>query len=509
MPHFPVIICIDQGVFGLSQVRVRFAPSPTGSLHIGGARTALFNWLYARANAGSFILRIEDTDQKRSVEGSIEEIMRGLRWLGLQWDEGPDVGGDYGPYVQSERLEHYQKWAQWLIDNGKAYKDYSTSEELERAREIAQKTGGGKIAGYERLHRFLSEEERAKFEAERDSYVVRLAMPLEGQIVANDAIRGKISFDADNLSDIVLLKSDGFPTYHLAMAVDDHFMEISHVMRSDEWIASLPMHAYLYQAFGWDSPDWVHLPVILNPNGKGKLSKRNESFQDGKFMVLVKVYEYIEAGYQPEAVVNWLTNIGWNFGDDQEFFSVDETIQRFSLEKINPSSSALPFSKLHSLNGDHIRAMATDAFVDAIMPLLTDKYGAIERDVVAKIAPQVQERVNPLHEVVDMLAFLFVQPFQPPSVDDLIPKKMDADGTKNILQRSYATLAGLEAFDPETQETAMRALVEEMGVKVGQVFGTVRWATMAQKVSPPLFDATAALGQAETLKRIQQSIDQL
>jgi glutamyl-tRNA synthetase len=475
-------------------------------LHIGGARTALFNWLFARHHGGQFILRIEDTDQKRTVAGSLEGIMDGLRWLGLDWDEGPDVGGPYGPYIQSQRLAHYRQWAEWLVEQGKAYRCYATPQELERAKEIAEKTGG-KVAGYERLHRFLSAEERAKLAAERPEHVIRIKLPLEGKIKVQDAIRGAIEFDYAELSDIVLLKSDGFPTYHLAMAVDDHLMAISHVMRSDEWLPSLPVHQYLYDAFGWQAPVFVHLPVILNPNGKGKLSKRHEAFQDGKLKVLVQVADYIQAGYQPEAVVNWLTNIGWSFGDDREIFPVEETIKRFTLERINPAPSAMPFSKLENINGHYIRAMSPERFKAALRPVLVAAYGegAVTEEKLAKIAPHLQERVNPLGQAVEMTRFLFGESYVAPTEENLVPKGVEKAVIMAALGDCLQVLEGLpaEGFTAEAMQTPIRALLEKYGLKPIQLFGALRWAVTGQQVSPPLFESMEALGREATLARLR------
>jgi glutamyl-tRNA synthetase len=485
-------------------VRVRFAPSPTGSFHIGGARTALFNWMFARAHGGKFLLRIEDTDQGRSVKTSLQEHMDGLRWLGLQWDEGPEVGGDKGPYIQSERLELYQKWAHWLVEQGKAYKCYATEDELKRAREIAEKRGDGKIAGYERIYRFISATERARIEAERSDYVIRLAMPLEGEVVVHDAARGKISFPTEDLSDIVLLKSDGFPTYHLAMAVDDHFMEISHVMRAEEWLSSFPMHKVIYDAFGWEPPIFVHLP-IMTYQGK-KLSKRNPpQTPDGRLLPIF-VREFKEQGYLPQAVINWLANIGWSFGNDQEIFSIEEAIPRFSLEKISIPPTETPFSKLDHFNGHYIRQLSLADFIAAIRPFLEAAYGKLDEDRLAMIAPHLQIRVNPLTQAVEMAHFLFVDPFVPPRREDLIGKGMDADTTCRVLQKAYDILNGLPDFAAATQEAAIRGLVEELGMKAGQVFNPIRWATTNQKASPPLFESMEALGKATTLARIQAAI---
>ena len=349
-------------------VRVRFAPSPTGYLHIGGARTALFNWLFARRHGGQFILRIEDTDQKRTIPGAMEEQMAALRWLGLDWDEGPDVGGPYGPYIQSERVALYQEWAQWLLDHGHAYKCFATPEELAEMR--AEQKAKGLPLGYDRRYRDTPTAEVARLEAAGRDYVIRFRMPLEGKTVLHDAIRGPIEFDNSQLTDLVLLKADGFPTYHLANVIDDHFMHISHIMRADEWLNTGPLHVNIYAALGWQPPIYAHLPVVLSPSGKGKLSKRDQAFEDDGLQVLVQVGEFEKEGYLAEAVVNFLTNVGWSFGDDVEIFSTAEAIPRFALESISPAPTKLPFAKLEWLNGQYIQRMDTAALARAIKPFL-------------------------------------------------------------------------------------------------------------------------------------------
>ncbi|NJL95733.1 MAG: glutamate--tRNA ligase [Anaerolineae bacterium] len=486
-------------------VRVRFAPSPTGFLHIGGARTALLNWLFARHSGGSFILRIEDTDRNRLTAGAVEGLMDALRWLGLEWDEGPDKGGPHGPYVQSERKALYHAWANGLLEQGKAYKCWATPEELQRAREIAQKSRGGKIAGYERIYRFISDAERAQVQAERgDAYVIRFAMPLEGETVVHDRVRGKIVFDNADQSDTVLLKSDGFPTYHLAMAVDDHFMQISHVMRSDEWVPSLALHQQLYEAFGWPAPEWVHLPVILNPTGKGKLSKRKPPVDEKGNPIPVMVHEYRELGYLPEALVNFLTNIGYSFGDDREVFTVEETIGRFDLRRINPASGTFPMQKLIWLNGKYIADLTDEDFITRVTPFLQAAYGErFEAASLHAITPFIKERVNPLMQAVALIKFLYV--YDPSPAEELIMKKMDAAQTSTILERSHALLSTIEPFVHTATEPPMRDLVEALGFKPGQVFGTLRQAVTGQLVSPPLFESMEVMGKATSLQRLAEA----
>ena len=328
--------------------RVRFAPSPTGFLHLGSLRTALFDWLYARHTGGQFILRIEDTDQKRFNPDSMAAIARGLRWLGLDWDEGPDKGGPYAPYIQSERKEIYRQYADWLVENGKAYRCYTSEAELEELR--------ARGLGYDRRHRDLTPAQRAAFEAEGRPYVIRFAAPLEGKTVVHDVIRGDITVESASVLDPVLLKSDGMPTYHLAVVVDDRLMEITHVLRGEEWIPSAPLHQELFDAFGWPAPVFVHLPVILDPSGKGKMSKRKTVVDGHEFSPFV--HDYIDGGYLPDAMFNFLVNMGWSFDAEREIFARDEAIARFDVKDISPKASALPFAKLTWLNGMYIRQLS-------------------------------------------------------------------------------------------------------------------------------------------------------
>jgi glutamyl-tRNA synthetase len=475
------------------RVRVRFAPSPTGYLHIGGARTALFNWMFARSHGGDFILRIEDTDQKRTIADGEQDIKDGLRWLGLDWVEGPDVGGPHAPYHQSQRAELYREWAEWLIEGGFAYRCDCTPERLKEVRE--RQTAAGSKPGYDRRCRDRN------LSGDIGPHVVRFKMPLDGETTVRDVIRGDIVFRNAELEDLVLLKSDGMPTYHLANVVDDHFMEISHILRADEWIATAPLHRRLYSAFGWEMPAIAHLPVILSPSGKGKLSKRDQAFQDGQTKVLVQVREYAKAGYLREAVVNFLLNVGWSFGEDREVFPVEDALPRFRLEDINPAGSRLPFEKLDWLNGVYIRAMSHTELAARLKPFLLDAGLSVDDERLRLATPLVQERIKLLGEVVDMLGFLFrdtvsVRP------NDLVSGKISAADVAAALRAAHETLSGLADFSHEAQETAMRALAGQLGLKIGDFFGAVRVAVTGQKVSPPLFETMEIMGRDTALARI-------
>ena len=489
-------------------VRVRFAPSPTGAIHIGGVRTALFNWLFVRHHGGAFILRIEDTDRKRYTEGSVELITNGLRWLGLDWDEGPEVGGEYGPYFQSERTELYQQWAQWLVDHGHAYRCYCTSERLAEMRE--QQKANKERFGYDRRCRYLTDAEREHLHAESGGeYVVRFAMPLEGETTVPDMIRGDITFDNAQLQDLVLLKSDGYPTYHLANVIDDHFMEISHIMRAEEWISTAPVHKNLYDAFGWEMPNIAHLPVILNPSGKGKLSKRSAGFSHDGVKVPVLLHEFREGGYLPEAIINFLTNIGWSFGEDREVFPVAETIARFDLGRVNPAGGAFPIEKLDWLNGVYFRDMDDETLAQMLKPELEKAGYEVEVETLLKAMAIIKERIKHLGDVVTVAGFFFADDFTPPTREALIQRKMDVESTKAALEAALATIEALPDYNAESLETALRGLIGDLDIKAGQLLGSLREATTALKQSPPIFDTMNILGREKVIARIKLAIAQL
>lgn len=483
-------------------VRVRFAPSPTGSLHIGGLRTALFNWLFARHYNGKFILRIEDTDQKRFDPNALHTLVEALRWAGLDWDEGPEVGGDFGPYVQSERLASYGKWATWLIEHGHAYKCFCTSERLERVNREKQERK--EQPGYDRFCRNLTPAEITEREAQNLSYVVRFRMPLEGVTVVPDAVRGDITFENAGLQDAVMLKSDGFPTYHFAHVVDDYEMQISHVMRANEWLPSAPLHVALWHAFGWEVPVYMHLPVMLNPNGKGKMSKRNPPKDEKGNIIPVMVHDYMEAGYLPEAVTNFLANTGWNFGDEREIFSMAEAIERFDGTGIQSANSAFPVSKLEWLNGEHLRALTPEELARRLQGVLEKAGLDVRADILLKLTPLVQVRMKSLNDVLTIARFLFIAPseFAAAPAAQVVQKGMDADSAKAVLQTALERLSVLTDFTPASQEAAMRSLAEELSIKPAALFNMLRVATTAQQVAPPLFESMEILGKSESLRRV-------
>lgn len=482
-------------------VRVRFAPSPTGRPHVGNIRTAIFDWLMARHNGGTFILRIEDTDVARKVEGAVETIMDGLRWLGLDWDEGPEVGGDYGPYFQSQRLELYQKAADKLIAQGDAYHCYCSPQRLEEMRR--EQVGRKQPPGYDRHCRELTETERKQKESEGITPVVRFKTPLTGQTGYHDLIWGDVVFENSTLDDFVLLKSDGYPVYHLANVVDDHAMKISHVIRAEEWISSTPKHLLLYQALGLEPPKYIHHPMILGPD-RAKLSKRHGA---------VSIIEYREQGYLPETMFNFLSLIGWSLDDRTEIMSRQELIDNFSLERIGKTGAIFNRDKLDWMNGLYIRGLAPEDFTRRVLPFLDrDLPKEVKRplspEYVSRITPLIQERAKTLAEVTRLTRFFFVDELDY-ETGLLIGKNMDKEQTVRALLVSGEQLEKLEPFDTETMETLLRPLAVELEMKTGQLFGVLRTATTGETAAPPLFQTMAVLGKEVCLRRIKDALAKL
>lgn len=488
-------------------VRVRFAPSPTGYLHIGGARTALFNWMFARKSGGTFILRIEDTDQKRYVPGAQQAILDSLRWLGLDWDEGPDIGGPFGPYVQSQRTALYQEWADWLIDHDHAYRCYCTPEELQQMRE--EQMAAKQPLGYDRRCRSLTAQQRAEREEGGLGHVVRFKMPLDGETIIPDVIRGDITVMNSQIQDPVLLKSDGLPTYHLANVIDDHFMAISHILRADEWISTAPLHINLYNAFGWQMPVIAHLPLVLNPSGKGKLSKRTQAFDDNGREVLVKVEEFQEAGLLPQAITNFLANVGWSFGDDREKFTLEEALPRLELADINPAPSRLPYDKLDWLNGQYIQEMTPAELAKVVKPFLDDAGYEVNPEALLLVMPAMRVRLKRLPEAIPFLKFLFEDVPLEFTADELTHKKMPADMVQEAFIRARDFVRDVQPYDLDTISQGMIEIGEGVTTngKAGPFLGTMRLAITGQKVSPPLFESMLALGRERTLARLNEILE--
>jgi glutamyl-tRNA synthetase len=487
-----------------NKVRVRFAPSPTGYLHAGGARTALFNYLFARHHGGSFILRIEDTDRTRYTEEALRDFMDSLRWLGILWDEGPEVGGDYGPYFQSERLHLYKHYAEELIQKGAAYRCYCSQTRLEAMRE--EQTAHKQPPGYDRHCRNLTAKQTADYEAQGIVPVVRLMAPLEGQTGFYDLIRGEITVDNRTLDDLILLKSDGFPTYHLGVVVDDHLMEISHIMRADEWIPSTPRHQLIYHALGWTPPIYAHLPVILDPSGKGKMSKRKKRAPDGReFPVLMR--EFRAAGYLPEAMFNFLALIGWAYDDKTDILSPEQIIARFDLGSISASPAAFTYDKLDWMNGVYIRNMPAPQLAVRIQPVLAQAGYDADLATVTAIVPLIRERIKTLNDVVPMTDFFFSDP-QGYDPRLLLGKKMSADTALAALARAGEVLEASD-FTEEALDGALRAGAASLGLKAGDFFAPIRAAVTGKAVSPPLFGSLVILGRNRVLKRLEAAIRML
>ena len=480
----------------ISTIRVRYAPSPTGAPHVGNIRTALFTWLFARHHHGTFIVRIEDTDQAREVENGLELILESLRWLGLDWDEGPGVGGPHSPYTQSERLPLYQRRAQWLVDHGHAYKCYCTPERLVQMRK--QQEARKLLFGYDRKCRFMSAEERREKEESGITPVIRLAVPLAGTTTYHDLIHGDVTFDNKNIDDQVLLKSDGFPTYHLAVVVDDHDMQITHVTRGDDWISSGPKHALLYQAFGWPIPVIAQLPMTLGPDRK-KLSKRHGS---------TSVIDFKAMGYLPEAMINFLARLGWSLDDKTEIFSRDELIQVFDLDKVHPSAAIFDMEKLNWLNGYYIRSLSVAELARRIRPFLDEARLEVDNDVLLKVTPLVQTRIKTLKDAVALSDFFFTASVCP-TREQLLGKAFAAQPKQawRALQAACETLAVVKPFDSAAIEAALRALADSLGLKGGALFTLIREALTARAVTPPLFDTIAVLGMPRTLARLAQALE--
>lgn len=482
-------------------VRVRFAPSPTGYPHVGNIRTALFNWLFARRYGGRFIVRIEDTDVTRKVEGAEKGILDSLRWLSLDWDEGPGVGGDYGPYYQSQRLKLYKDAAEKMVKQGDAYYCYCSPERLEamRAEQVKRK----QPPGYDRHCRELTPEERAKKQAEGVVPVVRFKVPLEGKTRFKDLIYGDVVFEHSTLDDFVLLKSDGYPTYHLANVVDDHAMEISHVIRAEEWVSSTPRHLLLYKALGFEPPEFVHHPMILGPD-RAKLSKRHGS---------VSILDYRDQGYLSQTMFNFLALIGWSLDDKTEIIPRQTLVDNFSLERIGKTGAIFNREKLDWMNGVYIRSLTPDEFFDAAQPYLMTDIAAGEaligsEDYVRAILPLVQERAKTLLEVVELTRFFFVDELEyEPTM--LIGKKMDNDSTVKALKTAQEKLEPLKAFDEDSLEAVLRPLAAELELKTGQLFSVLRVAVTGQTAAPPLFGTMAVLGRERSLKRIAAALSKL
>jgi glutamyl-tRNA synthetase len=494
-------------------VRVRFPPSPTGLLHVGGARTALFNYLFAYGEAvragkrGEFVLRIEDTDRTRYVEGATQGIMDILDWFGLTWDEGPDKGGPVGPYIQSERLDIYRDHADRLVASGRAYPCFCTPERLQELRERQQ--AAGHPPGYDRLCRAIPGEEAAARVAAGESHVIRFAMPRDGETRVVDLLRGESVFQNEHLEDLVLMKSDGYPTYHLANVVDDHLMGVTHIMRGEEWIPTAPVHVRLYDAFGWSVPKFAHMPLILAPGG-GKLSKRHGS---------TAMEEFRAQGYLPEALTNYLALVGWSFDGQTEIFSKQELLEKFTLERVSPSPATFDYAKLAWFNQHYINHIVElDDLVGRLVPFLA-KAGLVDETAadpdsetfayLRSVTSLLKDRIKTLAEAPELMSYFLVEELPPYDPTLLIPKKMDGAQALAALTAAADTLSEVGVLDEAETETALRGLAERLGLKAGQLFMPIRVAVTGRTESPGLFETLRVIGNDRVQVRLGRAVQML
>lgn len=474
-------------------VRVRFAPSPTGYLHIGGLRTALYNYLFARHHGGRFILRIEDTDRTRYVPGSVEDILDSLRWAGIEPDESPVHGGNAGPYVQSERTEMYRQHAQLLIERGTAYYAFDTPDELDRMRQRQQ--AAGIAPHYDRSSMrnqyTLGEDETKRLLAAGEPATIRLKVPLHGEVKFTDIIRGTIVVPCKDVDDQILLKSDGFPTYHLANVVDDHLMGITHVIRGEEWLPSTPKHVLLYQAFGWEQPHFAHLPLLLNPD-RSKLSKRHGD---------VAVRDYIAKGYFPEAVVNFIALLGWNPSSDRELYTLDELIEAFSLERVNKAGAVFDLSKLEWMNAQYLKRFVQSdpaRLVAALRPLLAERGWSASDEYIARVIALLHERIHRLPELVDFARYMFTDP----AYDAEFFHSTWSDDAADLLAELEGIIAATEPFTAEELHDRLSRFASERSIPFRRIGTVLRLAITGVRVGAGMMDTIALLGKEETLRRL-------
>ena len=494
------------------QVRVRFAPSPTGPLHIGGVRTALFNYLFAKKNNGVFYLRIEDTDQTRFVPGAEAYIMEALEWLGIAPEETVGKNEKFGPYRQSDRKDLYQTYADQLINSGWAYYAFDTPEALDALRKEQEAEGKTFIYNHtirEKLDTSLviSAEEVAKRIANGEHYVIRFKTPVDETLHLKDIIRGDVKFETSLLDDKVLFKSDGMPTYHLANIVDDHLMETSHVIRGEEWLPSMPLHVLLYRAFGWDAPEFAHLPLILKPSGKGKLSKRDGEI--GGFPVFPLDWKELKGfkgdGYLPDALINFLSMIGWNDGTEKEYFSLTELIEAFDLSRVHKSGARFDIDKAKSVN-HHYLSNKSDAFLAEVFePVLASKGIKISKNRNEKIMSLIKERLVLTTDIWDLTDFFFEAPT---SYDEKASKNWKEE-TPALMQELISTLEYIDGFDSANIEAIVKDWLTKNEIGMGKVMQPFRLSLVGALKGPHLFDIVEIIGKEETISRIQKAIKEM
>ena len=494
-------------------IRDRYAPSPTGNQHIGGIRTALFNYLFARSRGGKFILRLEDTDQSRCDEKYVKNLYDTFEWLGFHWDEGPDVGGPYEPYVQSERSELYKKHAEELVEKDHAYYCFCSSKRLDKVRE-EREAARSSASGYDRFCRSITREEAARRAGE--AHTIRLKIPLGEGIAPSpvtafyDHILGNIEWKNEDVNpDPVLLKSDGFPTYHLANVVDDHYMGISHVMRAQEWLPSVPLHVIMYKAFGWEHPEYCHLPMVVGLDGK-KLSKRHGS---------TSIDEFRNLGCLPEALINYVAMVGCSYEEGKDIYSLEELVQRFGMEKLNKAQGIFDYKKLEWYNGQYIRMKNDEELANLALPWAVKEglFGINGGDeakpsdeqwrLFINAMPLVKERLNYLSELPSKINYIFHEP-ELPVPEEFFPKKADRDATIKLLKKGRELIPLLAAVsnDPEAEETT-KAFAEKENLKLGDLMMPLRVAITGARVSPPLFGSVRLLGLEKSLARVDRALD--
>src|SRR5690606_23121308 len=504
-----------------TRVRVRFAPSPTGPLHIGGVRTALFNYLFAKKHSGDFILRIEDTDQKRYVEGAEQYIIQALKWLNIPYDQGPDSDAEiqekYGSFRQSERKELYKKYAEELLTSGWAYYAFDTTEQLDAER-LKFESEGGKFTynwatrGTLQNSLALSEQEVQERINSGEPYVVRFKSPENQILELNDMIRGAITIDTNILDDKVLFKSDGMPTYHLANIVDDHLMEITHVIRGEEWLPSLALHQLLYDAFGWKAPEFAHLPLILKPDGKGKLSKRDG--EKGGFPIFPLSWGesqgYREAGYFPQAVVNFLALLGWNPGSEQELFTLEELIEAFSLDRVHKSGARFDPKKNNWYNQQWLQRIPEEVLVDRFLEEFQGDgeldLERFDRTYVVQVVSLIKERAGFVSDFKDLGGYFFSAP---KTYDEKAVKKLSKEDSPQIMKDLLEILRTVQTFESKNLEEKVKAWLEDQNLPFGKVMAPLRLLVVGDLKGPHLFDIMAMIGKQESISRIERGIDKL
>jgi glutamyl-tRNA synthetase len=498
-------------------VRVRFAPSPTGPLHIGGVRTALFNYLFAKKHGGTFILRIEDTDRNRLVPGAEAYIVDALEWLGIPFDEGPGKPGNAGPYRQSERKHLYRQYADQLVDAGWAYYAFDKPEALDGHRKDHEAKGKTFIYNWHNRAKLdnslaLDPKETERRLSEGEPYVLRFRWPEGEAIILKDQVRGSIRIDTNTLDDKVLFKSDGMPTYHLANIVDDHLMGITHVIRGEEWLPSLALHVKLYEALGWTPPEFAHLPLILKPTGKGKLSKRDGEKMGFPIFPLTwnESVGYREAGYFPEAVINFLAMLGWNHGTEQELFSKQQLIQAFSLERVHKSGARFDPDKNKWYNHQYLQQKELEALAEAFAPILAEKLpesaGSISREYQIRAIALIRERASFVADFWELGSYFFKAP---ENYEEKAVRKQWKPETPQRMERLIPILSEITSFTSENAEAAVKAWIAESGLSFGQIMPPLRLILVGAMQGPHLFDIMALIGKVETLSRIRAALERL